>query len=77
MTTMVLTSPASTAACPTMRPPTIPMVPPSWPGIWIPASRSSFKLKTHMRSTSRTMGMTIPVLACATESRKAVGSISV
>lgn len=41
ITTIVLTMPASTADCPTINPPTIPIVLPSGPGRRIPASRKA------------------------------------
>ena len=62
MTTIGLTKFASTAACPIMRPPTMPIVFPMAPGSLMPASRSSSKDSSIM-STSMSCGNGQPSLA--------------
>lgn len=64
ITTIGLTRFASTAACPIISPPTIPMVFPIAPGRRTPASRNSSK-DNSIKSTSTTPGNGTPCLAAA------------
>ena len=75
ITTIVLTMPASTADCPTIRPPTIPIVLPSGPGRRIPASRKSSN-RNSIRITSTTTGNVTMLRADAIAYRSFVGRIS-
>ena len=76
ITTIGLTRFASTAACPMIRPPTIPMVFPIAPGSRTPASRRSSN-DNSMISTSTTAGKGTPCLASANDKSSVVGSICV
>ena len=74
ITTIVLTRCASTAACPTIRPPTTPIVPPSCPGSRIPASLNNSN-DNSISSTSTITGNGPPSLAENNASKNGVGNI--
>ena len=73
ITTIVLTRCASTAACPTIRPPTTPIVPPSCPGSLIPASLNNSN-DNSISSTSTITGNGTPSLAEINASKKALAT---
>ena len=75
ITTIVDTIPASTAACPTISPPTTPMVFPSFSGSLIPASRRSSNKSSIIR-TSTTIGKERLLRAFAMAYKSLSGSIS-
>ena len=76
ITTTGLTIFASTAACPMINPPTIPIVFPIAPGRRMPASRNSSK-DSSIRITSTTEGNGTPCLAAAKDKINVVGKICV
>ena len=71
-TVIGLTRLALTAACPTIRPPTMPIVLPAGPGMRSPASRRSSK-DSSIRRTSAAVGNGTPLLASAMERIKLPG----
>ena len=73
-TAMGLTRLAPTAASPMIRPPTMPMVPLSGPGIRTLASRISSKASS-IRRTSKRLGKGTPRRASAKDSSRLVGRI--
>ena len=75
-TVIGLTRLAETAASPMISPPTIPIVPPSGPGMRTPASRISSKANS-IRRISRMPGNGTPFRASANASRSLVGSTCV
>ena len=70
-----LTMPADTAACPMIRPPTMPMVLPIGPGMRIPASRRSSKANSMIK-TSTTLGKGTLALPPAKEKSRFAGRMS-
>ena len=74
ITTIGLTRLAVTAACPTIRPPTIPMAFPRDPGIRTPASRIISNANSRNKS-SATLEKGTPSLASAKERIRFVGRI--
>ena len=76
ITTIGLTRLASTAACPIIRPPTIPIVFPIAPGSRTPASRNSSK-EISMRMTSSAAGKGTPIRASQKDNKSGVGRICV